>query len=138
MRSESVEFPIYAVPLLDRYLLVAPFHETTALVNRSALHQIADFLADGSPECCYADISSLGSILKRPVHPMDTGTRQPVNPVFLGIIPSRRCTMQCVYCDFGGSADAAVRMEPTISTLLVFSGFYSVAFDLRIRLIAIV
>jgi uncharacterized protein len=92
---------VYAVPVREQYLLYAPVGKLVALVNVAAIAEIRTFLRSG--QIREGPLAPLATLLPR----LGTTTWQdpverqgPLAPVFLGIIPSRRCNMTCRYCDF--------------------------------------
>ena len=89
---------VWCIPLnRNQALIYAPFHGISTLVNRSMAEMIADYLENEA-----------GTML--PDVPWAAGLRKPGNrperhrglpdPLFLGLIPTRSCMMQCTYCDF--------------------------------------
>lgn len=85
---------IYVVPISDRWLVHAPLHGISALVNTETVRA----LKNGN--------SSIGRVKKlsdalqqKPVYSPRSLT-DPLNPDFLGIIPTRACNLNCVYCGF--------------------------------------
>ena len=77
---------VFAVPVFDRWLVFAPLDRVAALVNRAALAVFPEELSAavaGGPE----------------PRPRDG----PVNPQFLGLVPTRACNLLCAYCGFGAA-----------------------------------
>jgi uncharacterized protein len=88
---------VYAVPVLDRWLVHAPLHSLTALVNAQALRALR---ATGREELPLA-VAELAAELARPPRPEPRPAEGPPRPDFLGLIPTRTCNLSCVYCAFG-------------------------------------
>ena len=90
---------VYAVPVLDRWLLHAPLHGVSALVNRAAVNR----LKQRGPIAGSGTLAELASRLQTerqtPPRPRDG----PAEPRFLGLIPTRACNLRCVYCGFGAA-----------------------------------
>lgn len=89
---------VWCIPLsTDRALVYAPFHGMTTLVNRSLAGITARCLRDADepvPEAA-AWIRDLRDPGYRPER-----RRGAPDPLYLGLIPTRGCMMQCAYCDF--------------------------------------
>ncbi|HEX3049673.1 MAG TPA: radical SAM protein [Aggregatilineaceae bacterium] len=101
---------IFAVPIVDKFLLYAPFHNLTALVNGSALFHIQRGLLADTQE--YPALQPLVDRLHTPEKPIPTARTGPLNnPLFLGIIPTRRCNMACRYCDFAAPKQTSPVMD---------------------------
>ena len=100
MQNNNSARSIFILPVQDKYLLYAPLHNLSALLNGAAVLQLKQALVQSNPGSAAQELSDLISVLQSPPiqNPDQTGE---MNPQFLGIIPSRRCNMSCVYCDFG-------------------------------------
>lgn len=96
---------IFFIPVSEKFILYAPLHRLTALVNRQALEQIR-----GGNET-----SALRPLFERLYAqdiPTPTSRTGIVNqPLFLGLISTRGCNMSCRYCDFA----APKQDSPTMS-----------------------
>jgi uncharacterized protein len=95
---------IFAFPILDRILIYAPFHSLTALVNRDAAKLIQKALKTETdpPEI----VRTIVSELRRPGRSCPAKRRGPLDdPLFLGIIPTRGCNLNCRYCNFAVPQD---------------------------------
>jgi len=79
---------VFAVPIFDKWLVYAPLHRVVALVNRAALTEFPEQL-------CAA--------LAEPPEPEPLLRQGPVNPPFLGLVPTRACNLSCAYCGFGAT-----------------------------------
>jgi len=104
---------IFIVPVLDAFLLYAPLHGISALLNESAVLALKRGLDMGRRSHGDAELNALIEQLRLPAtrDPDRTGA---LDPQFLGIIPSRRCNMACVYCDFGEDEGRQEVIEPDI------------------------
>lgn len=103
----------FVLPVLDRWLVVAPGHGVTALVNGAA----AQALRSGTGRNVHALASLLDELRQRPNLPQPLEGEP--SPSFLGILPTRGCNLACVYCNFGGPTADKVLMEPAIATSAV-------------------
>jgi uncharacterized protein len=107
---------VYAIPIGERVLLYAPITGLLALVNDAAALEIRRFLR--GTQSHQALPSSLADRLPEL---MSAGDVDPIErqgslaPVFLGLIPSRRCNMACRYCDFRDSATGSQVMAPAVA-----------------------
>jgi uncharacterized protein len=101
-----------ALPLLGRFLLVDPLGEAAALVNGAALKALVRGEL-GVPELFP------GSRAPRRSRP-ESAVADPFVPLFLGIVPSRRCDMACAYCAFA-SGDSGEVLEGRLAAAAVRS-----------------
>ena len=97
MRME--ECLIWSVPLGDDcFLIYAPYHNgITTLVNYASLECARRCLSD--PDAVIPDEMDWIRDLRGPADRPGRKQGRP-DPLYLGIIPTRACTMQCAYCDF--------------------------------------
>ena len=99
---------IFAVPVLDRWLLYAPLHDLSALVNAAAIKRLCRGGAD-----LPADLHLLREKLL-----VEMQGPQPLSgdiaPEFLGFITTRACNIGCIYCDFGGPTAKKVDIDPEV------------------------
>jgi uncharacterized protein len=104
---------IFALPVLDRILIYAPFHSLTALVNRDAAKLIQNSLRTETdpPE----PVRRIVSELRCPGRSFPSHRQGPLSdPLFMGIIPTRGCNLNCRYCNFAVPQDNVSMM--TLST----------------------
>lgn len=107
--------------MLDRYLLYAPASRLLAAVNTAGVREAKSYLASRRLRGGLA--SEVKTVLR------DLGAADPdwpwlepapLDPVFLGIIPSRRCNMSCRYCDFRATRGAGgTVMAPATATAAI-------------------
>lgn len=91
---------IFAVPVLDNYLLYAPLHNLLALVDRRAAQAIQAGLRSAAASA-YPQVQQILSVLQAPSQSAPTARSGALQePLFLGIIPTRGCNLGCRYCDF--------------------------------------
>ena len=84
-----------------KYIIYAPLHQVLALVNRQAAREICSCLqGESRGPASYSTIINKLHTNGEEIHGSSTG---PLNPAFLGIIPTRGCNMACIYCDFAAS-----------------------------------
>jgi len=101
---------VFAVPVLDLYLVHAPLSGITALVNQAAVRRLRAAVSE-----LEADLpSALAGILDAGDGPPQPRTG-PIAPLFLGLLPTRACNMGCVYCGFGSSRAPGGAMDPRIA-----------------------
>jgi len=88
----------FAIPVLGKWLLSAPFSQSVALVNESARRR---------------------AVSAEP--PPDFHLRAPeeLDPLFLGIIPTRDCNMACAYCGFRSSRGSGKHMDYALAAAAV-------------------
>ncbi len=101
---------VYFVPIHDKFLIHAPLHKLTALINQSALHALRASLMSDDP--LPIPMNQLASQLQNtPLTTPSVLTGDDITPYFLGLIPTRGCNMACPYCDFA----APKRNSPVMS-----------------------
>ncbi|MEQ8170426.1 MAG: radical SAM protein [Candidatus Eremiobacterota bacterium] len=103
---------VFTVPVSDKYVMHSPLHNITALMNRSAVES----LKEGNLK--KKDLYELYRSLSEKPACMPEPHRGPVNPDFLGLIPTRSCNFNCLYCGFGSSKDTSV-MDFSLAILCV-------------------
>lgn len=97
---------IFVIPVLDRWLLFAPLHRVSAIVNRAAVRQLRALAHPANGR-----VAELSALLEaQPDSP--PGPRRGVpGPPFLGLIPTRTCNLNCVYCGFGAAQATGESMD---------------------------
>jgi radical SAM protein with 4Fe4S-binding SPASM domain len=96
--GERVTTPSYAVRVCHDYLVYSPLRGVAALVNRPALEELRD---GGDGPSSGGAMASLREALWRPAGPAPAPRVGPVRePLFLGLVPTRGCSMACGYCTF--------------------------------------
>lgn len=104
---------VYALPVGEQYLLYAPVSKLVALVNGAAILEMRAFLESGRQnEDLPAGLAALVQQVGATEAEDPAKRRGPLAPIFLGIIPSRRCNMACRYCDFRESGSDRQVMDP--------------------------
>lgn len=90
---------VFFIPVFDKFILHAPLHGVTALVNEKAAQELAGgrTFAKGSP--LYEINKELSVPAAAP--PVREG---PPEAFFLGLVTTRNCNLSCAYCGFGASA----------------------------------
>ncbi len=104
---------IFILPVRDKYLLYAPLHDLSILLNGAAARQMKSALKQHNSSSAALELADVIAMLQSPPnqHPDRSGE---LNPQFLGIIPSRRCNMSCVYCDFGAHNAPGEVIDPNV------------------------
>ncbi len=106
--NEAGEPDLYAIPVLDQWLVLSPQTWTVAMVNRSAVAALARF-AEGSSQGLPNELQALWRRLTRnapTLPPPDEG------PDKLVVLQPRACNMRCVYCDFDAAQAAPGILDP--------------------------
>ncbi len=88
---------VFAIPIDGKFLVYAPLSYTIALVNGATLRYINDVGSREIPANVRSFVERLHQ--QRQVVPK-VRTGPVLDPMFLGIIPTRGCNMACHYCDF--------------------------------------
>jgi uncharacterized protein len=106
---------LYAVPIEGRWLVWAPQVRMAAVVNRSAVTQLAKGLA-GDIGGLSGDLRDLWDAFTRQPSP-EEGREHTVGK--LVILPTRACNMRCVYCDFSAATAAPTVLDPVLACRLI-------------------
>src|SRR5262245_26344357 len=101
---------VFAIPVLDRYLIHAPLHRVHALVNRAPLDRVRHGDTSGAPE-----LEAIHSALLREPDEVPRPLEGDIAPDFIGFITTRACNIGCVYCDFGGPTAKKVELDPEVA-----------------------
>jgi uncharacterized protein len=109
---------IFIVPINDRFLLHSPYHNLSVLLNGSAVSMIKKLIGKNS-SIENLQIQEIIGILSKRIKPLETGVLQEFVPDFLGIIPTRGCNSECLYCDFGAEKADKTRMEYSIAVTAI-------------------
>jgi uncharacterized protein len=108
-----VDDAVFAVPVGDDWLVHAPIHGVSSLVNESAL----DALLSGAPGG-QTQLQELARMLDVPCT-LPSVRQGAARPDFLGIIPTRSCNLSCSYCGFGAASAAENAMTPAAASAAV-------------------
>lgn len=107
---------LYTVPIGDKWLLHAPLLKWSALVNGSLLSDLKRGRLDPLKE----DYKKLCQLLEGKPNPVPTPNTGSLKPEFLGLIPTRACNLNCIYCGFGSAqASSTDHMNLTTATTAV-------------------
>ncbi len=116
---------LFALAILDKFLLYAPLHQLSALVDRQALREIQQWQKNESETC---PRKAVFSFLQQSVtYPTDIPSIRvgPVKkPLFLGLIPTRGCNMACRYCDFAAPKNSSPVMSLSLARAAVMAYFH--------------
>lgn len=100
------ETNIFAIPILDKFLLYAPLHNLAALLDQTATRLLRDSLLSGETvaEECLGEISLA---LNEDAEPTPSPIQGDFVPSFLGLLPTRGCNLACRYCGFLTAEESA-------------------------------
>ncbi len=102
---------IFAVPVKDFWVVVAPLHGVSARVNDRAVAA----LAGAGGETKNQVVAQLGELFESPTLSVPAARKGPVSPQFLGLITTRACNMNCSYCNFGAVTVPGRHMDPEVA-----------------------
>jgi uncharacterized protein len=109
----SVREDCYILPVLDKYLVYSPLTGISALVNKTAVTELKALLSKineggGKYNSRLYDLAQdlLNGQVLSPIRKDGD-----LNPLFLGIIPTRTCNGACTYCDFAADNASNDRMS---------------------------
>lgn len=101
---------LFTIPVLDRWLLYAPRQHLAAFVPHETLQQLRHPATPGASAPALAP--RLASLLARNPEPEPAAREGPLGvPLFLGLVPTRGCQMDCPYCDFRSASPGTRRMS---------------------------
>ncbi len=106
---------LFHIPVLDKWLVYAPFSQQVALTNRSAV----DVLISDEDQVLSSQLTDFKQRLLTDIKTVPELPQDKICPSFLGIIPTRGCNIGCVYCDFSGPTSLKTHMDPRIAVATV-------------------
>ncbi len=105
---------IYTLPVADLVLIYAPLHGLATLVNRQAASDLRGLLQDDAN----GHHDKLNAIARRLLDGGDTPPEPrsgPLEPGFLGLLPTRACNLDCRYCGFANPESGSAVMELSLA-----------------------
>lgn len=105
---QSASSHIFAIPVLNQWLIYAPLQQVSALVNRRAVSHLE---RGGLSAHATGLFSELVDHIKRNPQEIPRPREGPIHPEFLGLIPTRACNLACVYCGFGADSASTNTMD---------------------------
>jgi uncharacterized protein len=89
----------FIIPILDHFLFYAPLLRYGKRIDKSMAEKIIHIQESHQDGCddLILSIMQLEQVKKECISPNDG---KKLNPIFLGLIPTRGCNMACLYCDF--------------------------------------
>jgi uncharacterized protein len=100
LREKILEHDLFALPVLDRYLLYAPLHRFAALVDQTVITDLKRQLWAESFDPGTLQVGGQGIFSRKKIQPFAPADGPLTTPQFLGLITTRGCNMNCKYCDF--------------------------------------
>jgi sulfatase maturation enzyme AslB (radical SAM superfamily) len=105
------EFPTYFItPVLDRYLVYAPLHQFSVILDEAGVSQFENARSGAGGEYDPVVVEILQH-LSEPAAELEFPRGKITSPLFLGFITTRGCNMKCKYCDFVPSGHSGDVME---------------------------
>lgn len=99
---------LYILPIFDQALIHAPLHGVTALASQSAIDDLREALnGTSTPD---QKIASVAKRLNETPELIPQPRTGPLDPRFLGLIPTRGCNLACRYCNFAAGLTRAQQM----------------------------
>jgi len=95
---------IFLVPFEDKFLLHAPLHGVTSLVNASIAEELRGCLRSGRLNGVSAAARPLGEALFGREPAIPTVRTGPFSPAYVSLLPTTDCNMRCLYCAPGAGA----------------------------------
>ena len=115
MRVADVDSGLFVLPVNDSFLVYSPLGGIASLLNASALKALRRRMAAVAPDSSLpAELGDLADLLLCPPA-APPSLEGPLNPLFLGLLPTRHCNCNCVYCDFEAGEEAVSKMSPLMA-----------------------
>ncbi len=112
-KVQVLDESVYAVPVIDEWLIHAPLHGVDALVNAAAIESLQSGRKfKGFSDPVWKELCEKPEAVPSP-------PAGPLKPMFLGLIPTRRCNLNCIYCGFNAGSEASGEMEPSLALKMV-------------------
>jgi uncharacterized protein len=99
---------MYAIPISDLWLLYAPAQSIAAVVNYPVLEKLRNGSFEKEPD----DFNILRDLQASEAKFLPAPRQGPLDPGFLGIISTRSCNIDCIYCGFGSHRSGKLKMSP--------------------------
>ncbi|MBZ5510032.1 MAG: radical SAM protein [Acidobacteriia bacterium] len=106
---------LFAVPVPDSWVVIAPLHGVSARVNGQAVAVLAG--AGGRTK--NGSVAQLAELFDSPAAPAPEPRQGPISPQFLGLITTRSCNMNCGYCNFGALTAPQRHMDPNVAVTAI-------------------
>lgn len=113
IQSSSAAVNTFAVPVFEDFLLYNPLQKTAALAEKSTLNILRNILAG---EGC---VTSLNTLFNTPTTYIPKPPVNGLKPQFLGILPTRDCNLDCLYCGFNASNHKPKTMQLSLAVAAV-------------------
>jgi uncharacterized protein len=109
---------LYVLPVFQQFVLYAPLHGLTALLNRAAALRLHEYLrqAGGRLDEGLANIAASLRVAGQPAPRPREGK---LTPAFLGLLATRGCNLACRYCGFRLTGGLAAAMDPALARVAV-------------------
>lgn len=98
-----IEQNIFCLPVKHNFLVYSPLNNISALLNQQALIELKQHI-NQQQSLLKEQNNEIQQLANDILHSPQQKIMQrqgPIDPLFLGIIPSRACNGSCAYCDFG-------------------------------------
>ncbi len=92
-------------------LVYSPLRQISALANRAAVQELSLRISSLTPLGSGDGVEGLWGEIDENDRLFPPRRSGPIQPAFLGIIPTRRCNGACHYCDFGAGKARPDRMD---------------------------
>lgn len=119
---------IFVIKVKDKFLLYSPLQNITALMNHSAIKKIAVSCHNSIKEIIQDSYNSkykeekidkIIQLLKANNSNLPTRLKNTLDPVFLGILPTRNCNAVCAYCNFDSDLTKTHFLEIKSALLII-------------------
>src|SRR5512134_2561390 len=109
--TDAIQPTYFVTPVLERYLVYAPLQQFSVLLDENGLQQL-EIARVGGREGLDPLISEIARRLASPITAPGSARGNIKAPLFLGLITTRGCNMDCRYCDF-----STLRHSPAVMDL---------------------
>jgi len=101
---------VFALPILNQFLIYAPLHSLAALMDRAAALRLRDSLLTGE-DTGGGQLSEIVRTFNARAEPAPSPKLGEFAPAFLGLLPTRSCNLACQYCGFLTLDDSQKMMD---------------------------
>ena len=98
---------VFAVPLFDCWLVHAPLLKISAVINGAAHRELST-----DPDCLDPHLADMRAALAEVPSEIPQPLQGAVSPPFFGLVPTRACNLNCVYCGFGAGPQSDLMTIP--------------------------
>ena len=105
---------IFLVPFENKFLLHAPLHGVTSLINAGVAGELSTCLQAGRLNGLSAAARPLGEALFAREPSIPAVRSGPFAPAYVSLLPTTDCNMRCLYCAPGAGTSLSMYMSKSV------------------------